>query len=138
MTYLNKLLFLAVLTLIIDRACGQDFTLRSIDKTDSIAKVLEFDAEKLTKNELECHRLIWSLNEVRRSAIYLKQKKVDTFTMTDQKPTADSDYLVIGFYEMLVYNNIMDHSSRLGTYRVDRKMEIEIYNLAEDTWTSYK
>lgn len=113
----------------------KELGLHAIVKGDTISKVLEFEDEKMSNEELECHKLIWSLSKVKNDAIYLRKKKVYAFSMTEERTSKDSDYFVIGFFEMIVYNGVMDHYARLETYRINKRKEIETYSFSTNTWT---
>ena len=135
MRFLNYIIPL-ILILSIAKVNGQGslkFIIRQVDKSDSIAKYLEFTDIRVSLDEKNKHKLIWNLDEVRKGAIYLRKKGVETFTMTDQKPNIDSPYYIIGFYEMLT-----EHYSRLKTFRINKNLEIEKHGYTEDKWTKVR
>ena len=132
-----KYLFVIMLfTLSAGTVHGQRYStivLRSLDKEDSLAKFLDVADIRTPLPEKEKHKLIWKIEAVRKAAISLKEKGVETFTMTDGTPTKDSPYYTIGFYELII-----THSNRLMTYRISKDLTIELYNFDDDTWTKVK
>ncbi|MEO7992066.1 MAG: hypothetical protein ABI663_21115 [Chryseolinea sp.] len=135
---MGRLYFIVALLIMLftNRVQGQHslkFDLLPIDKTDSLGLFLEFTEMKLTPEEKERHKLIWKIEQVRQSAISLKKKGVDAFTMTDESPTKESPYYIIGFYEMLE-----EQFNRLDTYRISKDLTIESYDFLNDMWTHVK
>ena len=105
-----------------------------LNKNDSLAKALE--GKKFTASEWKYHQMIWRLKDIRQKALELNKKGVMAFTMTDDWPSDESIYYIISFYEMALTNKTMERYSRLLTYRINKRMKIEIYNAENDEWTS--
>ncbi|HEY9008569.1 hypothetical protein [Ohtaekwangia sp.] len=125
--------FIALIWLSSGHVVGQqyvDFSLRPVDKTDSLGRYLEFKDAHATADEIENHKLIWKVKEVRVDAASLKEKKVQAFTMTDEKPTTASPYFVIGFYELLA-----GHYTRIESFRVGKDLIVEKYDFFSDKWS---
>ena len=112
----------------------QQLIFLQLNKNDSLAKALE--GKKFTANEWKYHQMIWRLKGIRQKALELNKKGVMAFTMTDDWPSDESIYYIISFYEMAMTNKSMERYSRLITYRINKRMKIEIYNVENDAWTS--
>jgi hypothetical protein len=131
---LKSTFILAVLILAAGHLCGQQqIVFLQINKNDSLARALE--GKKFISNEQKYHQMIWRLKAIRQQAINLHKKGAVAFTMTDDWPSPESGYFIISFYEMMMDNKIMDRYSRLQTYRINRRMKIERYNVEEDSWS---
>ena len=110
----------------------QQIVFLQLNKHDSLARAIE--GKKFSGNELKYHQMIWQIKGIRQAAIELNKKGIIGFTMTDEWPSPDSFYYIISFYEMAVSNKTMERYSRLRTYRVNKRMRIEVYNIEDDDW----
>ncbi|HEY0740368.1 MAG TPA: hypothetical protein VGD40_02865 [Chryseosolibacter sp.] len=114
----------------------QPVAFRQISQADSVAKFIMWVDKEVSPQEKQCHSLIWKLRDIRKAANELMKKGSYPFTMTDEWPSPESEYYVVGFYEMKLLNNMMDKYVRLTTYRIDRKMKMERYNPEDDSWAA--
>ncbi|HEY9049858.1 MAG TPA: hypothetical protein VIN08_28360, partial [Ohtaekwangia sp.] len=107
-----------------------DFVLKPVDKADTLGRYLEFKDAHVSADEIENHKLVWKVKEVRVGAASLREKRVQAFTMTDEQPTQQHPYFVIGFYELLA-----GHYTRLDTFRVGKDHTVEKFDFFDNRWT---
>jgi hypothetical protein len=116
--------------LVIDSGLGENdsaYAIQQLTVKDDLA--LFIPGKDCTQADRKIHQLIWELQEVRESAIYLKTQNVGVLTMIEEQPNDEFPFFTVGVFEFM-----HDHMVRLDTYRVSLRNTIEKYDRETDTW----
>lgn len=121
-------------------AAADQFELKRINESDSIALFLEFKDRRLTEAELKAHQVIWKLQSVRAAALSIRNRlselghKLTAVTETDEYPNRNSKFVVVDLYEL---DSLASSMALIATLRVNGTF-VEEYNVKQDTWKKYK
>jgi hypothetical protein len=138
MTKFRHACILLILLLAALSTAGQRKVIFKHINSDPLAKTLSWVDKKVSPAEQKCHSLVWKIKEVRELALSVSKQGLHAFTMTDEWPSPESEYYIISFCEIATNDNLMDRYARLKTYRINKRMGIETYNAADDSWIAQR
>jgi hypothetical protein len=111
--------------------------LKHLSDIDFFKKYSFYDSST-SNQDIKVTKLIWSLEQVRRTDKYLRQRRVPTFTRIDERPTKKNPYYIVGHYQLPT----VDHLTRMSYYRIDTLLKtIDYQNLDDfinDRWKKVK
>jgi hypothetical protein len=130
-------LFFASLTTFGQGIDSVSVDLKRLTDLDFFSKYSFYD-NSINQQDIKITKLIWSLDQVRKTNSSLRQKGISTVTRIDERPTEANRYYVVGHYQLPT----SDHLTRMSFYRVDTLQKtIDYQNLddfAKDRWKRIK
>jgi hypothetical protein len=118
--------------------CGQGIDSVSVDLTrltdlDFFNKYSLYD-NSINQQDIKITKLIWSLDQVKKTNSSLRKKGIPTVTRIDERPTEANRFYVVGHYQLPT----SDHLTRMSFYRVDTLRKTIAYqnldDFARDRW----
>lgn len=120
-------LLLASLTTLGQTVDSAALDLERLSDLDFFKKYSFYD-NKITKQDIEVTKQVWSLGQLREIDKGLRLKGVTTLTRIDERPTKGNPYYIVGHYQLPT----PDHLTRMSFYRVDIRHKTIDYQDLDD------